>query len=71
MARVKFNDIKIALYDQPTDKGLFVNNSSASSLELFEWLPERDAVRTPEYKWIQLVVKMKRICGRGTKIILG
>ena len=33
-------EIKIALFDQPTDKGLFlVNNSSKSSLELSEWLP--------------------------------
>ena len=33
-------EIKIALFDQPTDKGLsLVNHSSQSSLELTEWLP--------------------------------
>ena len=36
----KPDEIKIALYDQPTDKGLFlVNHSSQSSLEFSEWLP--------------------------------
>ena len=34
-------EIKIALFDQPTDKGLFlVNHSNQSSLELSEWLPD-------------------------------
>ncbi|MCA9407192.1 MAG: recombinase family protein, partial [Candidatus Omnitrophica bacterium] len=33
-------EIKIALYDQPADKGLFVNHSSECSLELSKWLPE-------------------------------
>lgn len=32
-------EIKIALYDQPINKGLFVNHSSESSLESSEWLP--------------------------------
>ena len=32
-------EIQIALFDQPTEKGLFVNHSSQSSLELSEWLP--------------------------------
>lgn len=35
-------EIKIALYDQPADKGLFVNHSSAGALELVEWLPQVD-----------------------------
>lgn len=34
------DEIKIALFDQPTDKGLFsVNHSSGCSLELSKWLP--------------------------------
>ncbi|MFC1510423.1 recombinase family protein [Candidatus Omnitrophota bacterium] len=37
-------EIKIALFDQPTDQGLFfVNNSKKSSLELSKWLPREDS----------------------------
>ncbi len=39
--RVTFkpDEIKIALFDQPAEKGLFVNHSSTGALELIEWLP--------------------------------
>ena len=42
MFRRKCRQIKIALYDQPTDKGLLdVNHSGDSSPELYKWLPAR------------------------------
>ncbi len=41
-------EIKIALFDQPTDKGLFlVNRYSQNSLELTEWLPGQDSNLRP------------------------
>lgn len=37
-------EIKIALFDQPTDQGLsFVNHSKKCSLELSKWLPREDS----------------------------
>ncbi|MCA9398132.1 MAG: recombinase zinc beta ribbon domain-containing protein [Candidatus Omnitrophica bacterium] len=41
-------EIKIALFDQPTDQGLsFVNHSKECSLELSKWLPRVDSNHGP------------------------
>ena len=39
--------IKIALFDQPVEKGLFVNHSEGGAPECIEWLPV-DVLSAPE-----------------------
>jgi hypothetical protein len=39
----KPDEIKIALYDQPIEKGLFVNHSNDGASECIEWLPREDS----------------------------
>ncbi len=36
-------EIQIALFDQPTEKGLFVNHSGGCAPECIEWLPREDS----------------------------
>ena len=45
--------------------------SSDSKIEGFQWLPDVDANRSPQYQYCQLVIKIAILRGKGGFIFLG
>ncbi len=64
-------EIKIALFDQPTDKGLFVNHSDKCAPEFSDWLPDQCTQRTQNRLTIHFPIHIIFNRHKGLDIIEG